>query len=362
MTVHLDFEEARAAARTYTLKREAVNVPDMAIDLDIGWKRASMILKGFEAEGLISRPDRNYCHNVRQPNGELVQPAHGPNEPLDVRILGGLPASSSSSGGVMSDTDHLEIGTISFERCHGDMVLEPRERVRLILAAVEAYEPDLLVTAGHAVHSIKQLYRLARHHRELETGTTIITEVLLDGVDPKLESHAMWAITGDGMLHRFGQQLFARRSEVDDEERGSIASFERALPQRALAVPDWNLFALICGEINIVEGRTGPQFVSEAAEAAIMAADVVINPTHDRMGNAGTLDAKRRLLSRPAEDGRNRVYVSCSNWEGCGDDKGRTQNVTETLHTVYAGGISCPGEQLADGNFGFAYRRWALDL
>lgn len=231
-----------------------------------------------------------------------------------------------------------------------------------ILAAAEAYEPDLLVTAGHAVHSIKQLYRLASQHREAGTNTTIITEVLHDGVDASLDPHAMWAIMGDGMLHRFGQQVFAYRSEVNDEKRGSILSVERALPQRALSVPDWNLFALICGEINIVEGRTEPRFVSAMAEKAIMAADIVINPTHDRMGNAGTLNAKRRLLSSTSEDGRNRVYISCSNREFGGDANGRVQNVTETLHTIYAAGKSCVGEQLADGSFGFVYRRWALDL
>jgi hypothetical protein len=262
----------------------------------------------------------------------------------------------------MSRTNDLEIGTISFERCEGEMVLPPRERVRLILAAAASYQPDLLVTAGHAVHSIKQLYRLARLHREEATGTTIVTEVLHDGIDAALEPHAMWAITGEGLLHRFGQQLFAKRSEVIDVERDSVARFERALPQRALSVPGWNLFALVCGELNIVEGRTAPRFVSADADATIMTADIVINPTHDRMGNAGTLDAKRRLLSRPSEDGRNRVYVSCSNWEVCGDARGRTQNVSDTLHTVYAAGEPMIGEQLADGAFGFVYRRWALEL
>jgi len=262
----------------------------------------------------------------------------------------------------MPKLDHLEIGTISFERCEGKMVLPPNERVRLILAAVDAYRPDLLVTSGHAVHSLKHLDRLAELHREAGTDTAIITEVLKDGVDPSLESHAMWAVTGDGQRHRFGQQQFARRGEVDDIARDSIAKFESALPARSVALGNWNVFALICGEINIIEGRVDPRYVSAAAEEAIMAADVVINPTHDRMGNAGTLDAKRRLLSRTSDDERNRVYVSCSNWEVCGDSKGRTQNVTETLHTVYAAGEKVAGEQLADGAFGFVYRRWTLDL
>ena len=213
----------------------------------------------------------------------------------------------------MTATDHLEIGTISFERCESKMVLPPRERVRLILAAAAAYQPDLLVTAGHAVHSFKDLDRLAELHRDEGTSTAIITEVLKDGDDPDLESHAMWAVTGDGQRHRFGQQQFARRSEVDHAARDSVARFERSLLARSIALGEWNVFALICGEINIVEGRVDPRYVSASAEVAIMATDVVINPTHDRMGNVGTLDAKRKLLSSTSDDERNRVYVSCSN-------------------------------------------------
>jgi len=187
----------------------------------------------------------------------------------------------------MPKLDHLEIGTISFERCEGKMVLPPNERVRLILAAVDAYRPDLLVTSGHAVHSLKHLDRLAELHREAGTDTAIITEVLKDGVDPSLESHAMWAVTGDGQRHRFGQQQFARRGEVDDIARDSIAKFESALPARSVALGNWNVFALICGEINIIEGRVDPRYVSAAAEEAIMAADVVINPTHGQRRHVG---------------------------------------------------------------------------
>ncbi len=105
------------------------------------------------------------------------------------------------------------------------------------------------------------------------------------------------------------------------------------------------MFALICGEINVIEGRTEPRYVSAAAESA------------------GTLDAKRKLLARQADDERNRVYVSCYNREVCGDEKtGRTQSVTPTPHTVYAAGEQSEGEQFADGSFGFVYRHWSRDL
>lgn len=214
----------------------------------------------------------------------------------------------------MADLDRLEIGTLSFARCDTAMVIRPAERVRLILAAAEEYGPDLLVTAGHAVHTLKHLERLARDHAELGTATTIVTEVAHDRPTPSAkETHAMYAVLPDGAVHGFGRQVFAYARDVVRSEARDVAAFDAALPRRTLATPGWNVFALVCGEINVLRGRVTPQFVSPAAEAAITAADVVINPTHDRMSNAGTLDAKRRVLSRTSTDGRNRVYIGCSN-------------------------------------------------
>lgn len=263
----------------------------------------------------------------------------------------------------MLDTDHLEIGTLSFARCDGEMIIGADERVRLILCAVEAYAPDLLVTGGHALHTLRQLSDLAREHAELETTTTIVTEVLHDGEESSdTEDNAMYAILGTGEVHAFGRQVFGQSAQVKRVGAPALAAFDDALPARSLAVPDWNLFALNCGEINVLSGRHAPRFLSAGAEEAIMAADVVTNPTHDRMGHHGTLAAKRRALSRGSEDGRNRVYVSCSNWEACGGDQRRLQHPSATLHTVYAAGEPTCGEELADGAFGFVYRRWALDL
>jgi hypothetical protein len=72
------------------------------------------------------------------------------------------------------------------------------------------------------------------------------------------------------------------------------------------------------------------------------------------MRNAGTLHAKRTLLSRPGEDGRERVYVSCSNWEACGLN-GRVQSPSPTLHTVYQSGEALSYDEVADGAFGFVF-------
>ncbi len=65
-----------------------------------------------------------------------------------------------------------------------------------------------------------------------------------------------------------------------------------------------------------------------------------------RIGNAGTLGAKHKLLSCQADDERT----------------GRTRSVTPTLHTVYVAGEQSEREQFAAGSFGFVYRRRSRDL
>ena len=107
--------------------------------------------------------------------------------------------------------------------------------------------------------------------------------------------------------------------------------------------------------------RDEPQVLCPEVATSILSADIVVNPTHDRMSNAGTLKAKRRILSQQLERGRHRLYVSCSNWEACGTD-GKLQYPSPTLHTAYVSGEPAEYEELADGAFGFVYRQWALEL
>ncbi|MEM6474596.1 MAG: hypothetical protein AAF687_00365 [Pseudomonadota bacterium] len=122
----------------------------------------------------------------------------------------------------------------------------------------------------------------------------------------------------------------------------------------------YQVFGLICGELNIVQGRHHPKHICPDVRAAMMQADIIVNPTHDRMGNGGTLRAKRAMLSKRYRD-RDRLYVSCSNWDISGIDRDR-QQPSPTLHTVYRSGEALPCEELADGSDGFVYRRWDVEL
>ena len=263
----------------------------------------------------------------------------------------------------MTATTTLELGTLSFARCRHRMLMSPSERARIILAASDAYQPDLLVTGGYALHSRKQLQWLAAELADDPRSGTIISEVHHDGrmKQRQLRQHAMWALFGGGDTYQFGRQAFATMAEASEASGASLGYLLKRLDRRHLRLGDYSVFAMLCGELNIVRGRDNAAFIDDHAAKAIMAADIVINPTHDRMSNAGTLHAKRRLLSQPHPDERPRAYVSVSNWEACGLN-GRVQSPSPTLHTVYVSGEPIACEELADGAFGFVYRRWRLSL
>jgi hypothetical protein len=256
----------------------------------------------------------------------------------------------------------LTIGTISFARCGDVFLIRPEERVRLIRAAVRRYGPTLLLTAGHALERRCHLKQLAAALAEDRFGTTVVTEVHHDGNRPakRLSGHALYAVFQDGSWTRLGRQVFAKRQETVGSQGWRVPLFVDRLERRIITVSGWRVLALGCGEINAVQGRANARFIHPRIGETFDAVDVILNLTHDRMGRAGLLDAKRRFLSK-AREGELHAYVSCSNWNLC-TDSGIPQYPSATIHTCYINGkpsvpVSFDG---ACGEWGFAYRQFAI--
>lgn len=262
------------------------------------------------------------------------------------------PAQSARQSATVAATDAsrsgLHLSTAMPNRCEGADRGGPAGR--------------LLVTAGYVIDTIHQLTDLSHGLMGLDHSLAVVTEVHHESAvqlgDPT--KHALWMVSGpSGALHRFGSQAFGRAEEVPSRDCPAATKLRLQLPDRISGFGDFTLFGLICGEINILQGRHNPKFVCPDARAAILSADIVVNPTHDRMGNGGTLRAKRAVLGA-GHKGKDRVYVSCSNWDVSGNDRGR-QKPSRTLHTVYRSGEPLQCKELADGSDGFVYRRWTLD-
>lgn len=91
------------------------------------------------------------------------------------------------------------------------------------------------------------------------------------------------------------------------------------------------MVALVCGEITIVQRHARRAYRSAMAAVAILAADIGIRPTPDRIRNTGPRDAKRRLRSRTGPDAR-KTYLTRIGRPAA--RQGRIQNGMSTLHTA----------------------------
>ena len=117
----------------------------------------------------------------------------------------------------------------------------------------------------------------------------------------------------------------------------------------------------MCGELGVVEGRVAPKiFTGLQGMEPMESYGLVLNPTHTRMGNGGTLNAKREFLSR-----YNRTYLSASNWDVVpSPETGKRQWPSRNIHSCWINGKpqeqcwSCPPEPGYHPDF--IYREWKI--
>jgi hypothetical protein len=138
----------------------------------------------------------------------------------------------------------------------------------------------------------------------------------------------------------------------------------RALPERSFNFFGRQVILLICGEINVMHGRTDVDFhrhtPDDLRDALGAKRVLILNPTHTRMANCGTINAQRKFLS---DEGR--VYVSASNWDVRPKKNKRAQKPSPTLHSLWHNRE--PRQYEKDKKQSdekkrarFVYREWAL--
>lgn len=232
----------------------------------------------------------------------------------------------------------LTVGTLSSELTDSGMSLaENGAGVDAIMDAIDLHSPDVLVAAGYSLKDSADLALLESRLNAASWDGLLFIEVRdyqedLPGSIPsgeRLSEHCMFAWTRDGGLMRLGRQYVI----TSDQARGSmdtlVRELEEQLPDRVVEFRGRRFGALICGEINVIRGRNDPQALTPGIDNWMRALDIVVNPTHDRMGNYGTVKAKRRWISSGG-----RAYISASNWHsGKGQRRG-----ADTLHSVFVEG------------------------
>jgi hypothetical protein len=242
------------------------------------------------------------------------------------------------------------VGTLSFPVC----VCESgalRDNSDIIAEIIRRRSPGLLLCAGWSIPTKRNLRPIK------DAADKTKTVVVLESSRP--EPPISFRIK-DGQRFRMGKQFFADRKETNNNPH-LVSQLGSALPRsRSFNFSGRPVLLLICGEVTVIQGRNNVHFHRSAPpklQHAIRAERVLIlNPTHTRMGNSGTIKAWRTFLSE-----KGRVYVSASNWNVCKTKKtkGRCQKPAPTSHSLWHdGNCSKPCFQL-ECNF-FDYREWAL--
>jgi hypothetical protein len=162
----------------------------------------------------------------------------------------------------------------------------------------------------------------------------------------------------NGEARPMGEQCFGTRKQTEEEPE-RVHRLSRMVHRRSFQLLSRPVFLMICGEILVLEGRNkvhSHHSVPQKLREAVRANDVLIlNPTHTRMANDGTIKAWRKFLSEG-----NRAHLSASNWDLCGKKK---QAPSDTLHSLWHDGkckqpvYKAPDEKQSDW---YCYREWVL--
>jgi hypothetical protein len=236
-----------------------------------------------------------------------------------------------------------KIGTLSFP-VRGKPIYAPiSDNTDLIVEVIKKRQPALLLCAGWTVPT----------EQSLDDIIAVTGQVKMVVVIETTSPTPIYFRIADGHAFRMGKQFFSTRDEADHEvhPRG----LADALPDRSFTFCQRDTILLNCGEVMVVQGRNHVEFywsVPQVLQDAVRApAVIILNPTHTRMGNCGTVKAWRKYLS---SDGR--VYLSASNW-----DVLNGQRQSDTLHSLWHDGVAAAPTYIFE-NERVCYREWDMPL
>jgi len=234
------------------------------------------------------------------------------------------------------------VGTLSFPVSKSGAL---RDNSHIIAEIIRRRSPGLLLCAGFSVPCTKTLRPIKDATRQ--TGTVAVLETNSPRVSFQIR---------DGRSISMGEQFYATRDDTNKHPSG-LTCLANALSKRSFRFSGRPVLLLVCGEITVIQGRTNVDFHCSAPpklQDAVRAERVLIlNPTHTRMGNSGTIRAWRRFLSA-----KGRVYVSASNWN-VRKTKGRRQKPSPTLHSFWHD-RNCSKPCFQIRCIFFDYREWVL--
>lgn len=239
--------------------------------------------------------------------------------------------------------------TLSFEKQGNKLKVDQERRSRCIAEIVARSDASIVLTAGDAFERNKDWMSLvetlkATGWQGLIVSEIDVCEILRRNNEPKQHAGVACVISEVPLDPiNFGKQCIEKSEDTQSSNAATILDdLCKNLEERTIEFSGERFGFLNCGEINLIRGRIRPTPVDERITNWLGGLKVIFNPTHDAMGNHGTLKAKRKWLSEFGN--QSRIYISASNWNtGKKLTNGTLQmqkRDRETLHSVWQSGKS----------------------
>lgn len=227
----------------------------------------------------------------------------------------------------------IKIGTLSMER--RTHINQPPFKIRRdkILQAAQEHDLDLLVCSGDFLDK-KHLSTLPNALASIGSSVKVVVDT--DGQTKKIKStkkntapisygQDLFLVEAGQMPQKLAKQVLVLSNQLRPPQSLKAQQIANSLftqlGHRSFIVKGKEVSTMICGEINFYTRTraTGRVALFDRNWVSISqhfdAADIIVNPTHDRMAsNRGALESRRSYLSRTLK-GRKRCYISSSNWD-----------------------------------------------
>lgn len=270
----------------------------------------------------------------------------------------------------------LRVATLSsewFGSGNGMRLANEGRSVDAILDALKRHVPDVLLVAGYSLPDDAALKKLDKALQKSAWEGLLFVEVhnhikdlaglkltrQLGGKPDFLSPHCLFAWTRQAGWKNMGRQYFVSSDQAAKNDENRLEAFVQNLEKRTIEFKGRRFGALICGEINALHGRDHVKARNSKIEDWLRSLDVVVNATHDRMGNGGTLGAKRAWLSQGG-----RAYLSASNWNSRKISSKGTRITqyrdADTLHTFYFDGRKMEHKCPTQAHDDYEYREGTL--
>lgn len=246
--------------------------------------------------------------------------------------------------------------TLSFELQGDKMPVPAGKRVEKICDLVTASDASIVLTAGYAFETDADWDAFVAKLNETGWRGLVVSEIWRSEKMREEEGEAIArgvACVFDGStpaIRDLGKQYVVTSEQIQSREgQRQLDQMCATLENRTFTYNGMQCGFLNCGEINVVRGRDAPTAVRQEILNWINGLDILFNPTHDAMGNHGTVNAKRRWIS--SFDGKERVYVSASNWN---TQKQTAKGIEKqsrsrgSLHSTYFNGRPYPSKTVRD--------------